>query len=129
MPPRWLAVVLVPAAALAGCTQSGAEPVVERERTIEPDGFLEINLRMPEDGQLRYEWSTEPARELAFDVHSHPSQGQARYHERVNATEKTGTFTADGAGTYSLLWANPTEVSVTVDVQVDGDVELDSVAP
>lgn len=127
---RWLlAVVLLGAVLLAGCTEEGREPVVEREETIEPGRFLELNFRMPDGGQMDYQWSTTPAREVAFDVHSHPSQGEVVYHDRANATESSGTFTAPGEDTYSLLWENPTDEPVTVSVHVGGDVELASVQP
>lgn len=130
MPPRWpLACLLIVPLALVGCLEDGREPVVEREETIEPGSFVELNLRMAEGGQIDYRWSTSPAREVAFDVHSHPSQGEVVYHERANATEGSGTFTASSEGTYSLLWENPTDEPVDVTAHVDGDAELASIQP
>jgi hypothetical protein len=116
-------------AALAGCLDaSSPSPAVEREAEIEPGGFHELDLAVNASEPLTYEWSTSPASELAFDVHSHPSPDEVTYHERANATAHQGTFTAPQAGTYSLLWRNPGEGPVTVEIRLEGEVEVVSVA-
>lgn len=117
-------------AALGGCLSAdGPATTIERERAVDPGSFVEANLAMNHSAELTYRWSTSPSAEVAFDVHSHPSRGEVAYHDRYNASEGEGSFTAPSEGTYSLLWENRGEEPVTVSFHIAGDVELVSTAP
>lgn len=133
IPPRTLllATALL-LAGLAGCMENGPPSpatTIERERSLEPGAFVEANLAMNGSDQLSYRWSTTPEGVLAFDVHSHPARGEVAYHERANATSGEGSFTAPSEGTYSLLWENQGEETITVNLRIEGDVELVSIVP
>lgn len=115
--------------AMAGCVDDEAPAMtIERNETVEPGSFVELNLRTNASTELAYRWSTSPETTVAFDVHSHDGD-ETRYHEQVDASAHEGTFTAPADGVYSLLWENPSSEPVTVAIHVEGDAVLASVAP
>lgn len=117
-------------AVLAGCSQQPPAPenTFEREATVPAGSFFEANLAMNESAEITYDWSTSPEVVLAFDVHSHDGR-EVRYHDRVNASTHEGSFTAPSQGTFSLLWENTGGEEITVEVTVEGEFGLASVAP
>lgn len=124
-----LAIALTLAAAAAGCAgEASPATTIERNETVEPGSFVELNLEMNASAELAYRWSTTPETTIAFDVHSHEGT-DVRYHEQVEASQHEGSFTAPEDGGYSLLWENTASEPVTVEIHIQGALVLDSVAP
>lgn len=116
------------ATAAAGCTGGGPSTTIDREETVEPGSFVELNLLMNASAELTYRWTTTPETALGFDIHTHEG-GEVDYRQQAETTSHEGSFTAPSQGTYSLQWHNPSDEPVTVEMHLEGAFTLESTAP
>lgn len=90
-------------------------------------GFCEINTEMEEGAVLSWNWSTEPATPIHFDVHTH-FDGEVQYLVDDDAVAShAGNVTATRTGGYSLLWENTSNVDVAITYRVTGDYRIHSI--
>lgn len=113
-------------AAVAGCASPSDDPLVQQERSLGPNGFLEVNLEM--DGNATVEATYEANASIAWDVHSHAS-GEVSVHDAGEGETGTIRFTAPASGAFSILWENEGSERVTLSITVTGGARVDSVLP
>lgn len=124
----WIALAGLLAVASAGCTapQPGEPVLVEEERTLEPDGFLEVNLEMNATDAVTAAFEAQEP--VAWDVHSH-REGEVVLHDEGRAATGTVAFEAPSGGTYSLLWENDGDEPVELSATVRGQATVISLVP
>lgn len=117
---------------LAGCT-SGPAPADDRapvvhagEHTVDPGGFVEVNLAMNASAEVSASFEADAP--LAWDVHSHDGQ-RVLVHDNGTAANGTINLQAPEEGVYSLLWENRRDAATTVSVTVRGSATLAGIAP
>lgn len=101
--------------------------ILEDTVTVGRDDFLELNFWMDPDDEFHYEWLVPDAHgPVYWDIHTHPDD-EVRYHERGEAFQADGHFTAGNEQIYSILWAPVEDRSFTISYRVEGDFRLHSI--
>ncbi len=101
--------------------------ILEDTVTVGRDDFLELNFWMDPDDDFHYDWSVPDAHgPVYWDIHTHPDD-EVRYHERGEAFQADGHFTAGNEQIYSILWAPTGDQSFTISYRVEGDFRLHSI--
>lgn len=123
--PALVLLVVLPAL-LAGCTGGDGGPgnKVSRSLSVPEGGSAEANLAMDAGAGVTYEWETEPAVNLTFDIHTHEN-GTVDVLRSETATAGEGAFEAPRNGTFSLYWRDPAK-PVRLIVTIEGDFTLES---
>lgn len=96
---------------------------IEQTYTVDPQGFVEINLNMAPGDAFTFDWQADG--ELAFNVHYH-ADGETERPIEHTGTELAGNFSAPRTQVYSLLWSNEGALPVEVTASVDGSYRLHS---
>lgn len=116
-----LAFVAFAALMLAGC--SGSSWSVTRDVTLTRNGFAEVNLDLKAGDTISWDWSVEGGKSVYFNVHSHVNDFVVEHVEKTTSADK-GSFTAEGDGTFSLFWENPTSQVAKLHYESSGDGAL-----
>ncbi len=98
---------------LAGCAGQRA-PAPDRNVTVPPGKFAELNLNMPPGGSAVATF--EASSELAWNMHSHPAGTLVIHDEGVSASGRL-ELSAKGEGIHSFLWKNDGSTNIELDVK------------
>lgn len=96
------------------------EAKLEESFALQPLGnegaFEELAVALEEGEALSYAWTADRA--IDFNIHSHEEKS-VTFHEQLHGTEHRGRFEGPAAGSFYLMWQNPTDASVRVQVRAE----------
>lgn len=139
---RVLLILMLAPLALAGCADDAetpqttssptgstpARPALVREDfqsfTLGPNQDIEWKYRLEEGAQMEYSWSA--VRPVRFDFHGDYDDGTESFvsHKKDTLASDSDTFTAPFAGRHGWHFRNGNTQTVTVELQVTGNLEI-----
>lgn len=120
-------VLLTVAVLFSGCMT--APLLHERNLTLAAGAFAEVNLLLPDNGTVHWEWSTSDSEAMRFNLHSHGAGGVQEHLVHAGAASHSDSFKTAKGGSYSLMWENTGRSPLELAYKVTGDGRLDPAHP